>query len=577
MSEFYPIQTNFSGGEVSPLVYGNVDSPAYQLSSAVMRNFIPLTQGPAQTRGGFARVGDAPNVGPYMLMPIEMTDRLPIVALLTLNTFHLYTKDGEIVPNAPIVNPWSGLDYNELQFKKVPGALEIVFVHPELRPYTLTYDPDIAGNEWVLAPSPLTDQPPHWGPNNWPSAVGFHDGRGYFGGTTLQQERMDVSVAGDIYDFVTPGVPDATSAFFFDLPHPGRIRWIRSARELLIGTTQAVASITAQTVISVLDYQVDIQHGYGSSSGDTEVVSNTVMHIGGAGTRLYATEFREVSEGYIPDEMSEMAEHLMDIDDKLVRVAYQREPNEIIWGIKESGRELIGMAFKKRNGKTAVIAWHPHETRGTFYDIAVTSSIDGDLLFAVVERENGPSVEVFTPRSPIALDQTTIREYGVDTEVIDDLVHFNGIEVDVVREDLIEGSVRYAWLGKFTVTGGEIALTPEQAGLKYFVGLAFKPLLKTLPMTAGDAPGQGNVQGAFKGWSEISVRVVNSAAPLINGQAPADRTPSTPMDLSEPTKTDDFKVMNLGYDHLGQIEITQDVPFRTTISAIFGKADISNI
>ena len=47
-----PIQSNFNGGELSPLVYGRPDLAKYTTGLKTCLNFIPLLQGPAERRPG---------------------------------------------------------------------------------------------------------------------------------------------------------------------------------------------------------------------------------------------------------------------------------------------------------------------------------------------------------------------------------------------------------------------------------------------------------------------------------------------------------------------------------------------
>ena len=46
----------FSGGEISPEMFGRIDDSKYQQGAATMLNFIAKPQGPAENRSGFAFV-----------------------------------------------------------------------------------------------------------------------------------------------------------------------------------------------------------------------------------------------------------------------------------------------------------------------------------------------------------------------------------------------------------------------------------------------------------------------------------------------------------------------------------------
>ena len=44
------LQRSFSGGELSPEMYGRIDDVKYQTGAATMRNMIATPQGPAENR-----------------------------------------------------------------------------------------------------------------------------------------------------------------------------------------------------------------------------------------------------------------------------------------------------------------------------------------------------------------------------------------------------------------------------------------------------------------------------------------------------------------------------------------------
>ena len=47
-----PVQNQFNGGEISPLMDARFDLPAYQYSAAILQNFIPISEGCFKRRGG---------------------------------------------------------------------------------------------------------------------------------------------------------------------------------------------------------------------------------------------------------------------------------------------------------------------------------------------------------------------------------------------------------------------------------------------------------------------------------------------------------------------------------------------
>lgn len=52
MTKVSPIQSNFNGGEISPLLYGRPDIDKYATGLKTCKNFVPLVQGPVERRPG---------------------------------------------------------------------------------------------------------------------------------------------------------------------------------------------------------------------------------------------------------------------------------------------------------------------------------------------------------------------------------------------------------------------------------------------------------------------------------------------------------------------------------------------
>ena len=62
-----PVQNQFNGGEISPLMDGRFDLPVYQYSADIMSTFIPLSEGCFKRRGGTHFVSSAKTTEPLTL------------------------------------------------------------------------------------------------------------------------------------------------------------------------------------------------------------------------------------------------------------------------------------------------------------------------------------------------------------------------------------------------------------------------------------------------------------------------------------------------------------------------------
>ena len=74
MPKVSTIQGNFSAGEVSPLLYGRVDSPRYKQALDTGFNYIPTLQGPLVRRPGTKYMNDVKNAAqPPALIPFQFS------------------------------------------------------------------------------------------------------------------------------------------------------------------------------------------------------------------------------------------------------------------------------------------------------------------------------------------------------------------------------------------------------------------------------------------------------------------------------------------------------------------------
>ncbi len=153
----------------------------------------------------------------------------------------------------------------------------------------------------------------------------------------------------------------------------------------------------------------------------------------------------------------------------------------------------------------------------------------------------------------------------VDTNVITGIdARFEGESVGVTVND--------AWEGEFVVSGGSVTLSGNRTGY-WSVGYRYTGSIETFERPDGNPAGIGF--GTARRWNKLSARLLNSALPIINGTRPPDRTPSSPMNLPEPLRTEDVRIHNLGFGD-GSITIVQDLPFPTHILGLYGQIGVSD-
>lgn len=116
-------------------------------------------------------------------------------------------------------------------------------------------------------------------------------------------------------------------------------------------------------------------------------------------------------------------------------------------------------------------------------------------------------------------------------------------------------------------TDGYFVLVP--ADEVYTVGFSYTATAETLPLEGGNPA--GSAQGFKAHRAEIALRLSDSALPQVNGNdvSPA-RKIGDPLPTRETRVTADATAQNLGYEEGGIVTITQALPVRTEICAIYG-------
>jgi hypothetical protein len=95
--------SNFSGGEVSPLMHGRIDAPIYKKSLAKMENFLATPQGPAQYRNGTVFVTNTRLNQPAFLLPFNFNDQQTYVVECTPGKMRFYTNNGIVTGNDVLI------------------------------------------------------------------------------------------------------------------------------------------------------------------------------------------------------------------------------------------------------------------------------------------------------------------------------------------------------------------------------------------------------------------------------------------------------------------------------------------
>jgi hypothetical protein len=442
-----------------------------------------------------------------------------------------------------------------MQTEMAPNEFSMYFLCQDKAPQKLNYDLDT--DTWSFGPVAFVDAPTDWVTGNYPTTLTFFQGRSWWAGVQSKPQTFwgsksnDESTIENELETLTTG-SEANDGLEFSLSKAGRIRWIEGGNNLVIGTNagEFIAN-GSQGIITPDDIFVAQQSAEGGEAVNTILVGSMVMFVSGDGRKLLAIRYQEDQNQWRANEISFTAENLT-LNKKIINIAYARNPESIVWCLLDDGT-LIGCTY---DPYTDTMGWHKHSIANVL-GISVSEKSGFSILSMTVQRViNGQAVTYVEELGFDYMDSYTTVETNSDNISIP---HLAGQEVIVKINDAQHPNITLDSNGD-----GVLDYFEDRA----VIGLEMPISITTLETDLGSQAGSS--MGFKKRYSEITARIYQSAVPLINGKREKVRFPSTPMGYRQPDLTGDVTVNSLGYDE-GSITISQSLPYKLTITGLFGK------
>jgi len=404
---------------------------------------------------------------------------------------------------------------------------------------------------------------------DYPSALSFHDGRLFFAGasaTSINRNKVYGSRPNDYTRFdIGADDDDGLSATLGGKAN--QIRWMASARELVIGTVGDERTLFgADGALTPSTLQSRVGTRWGSAQVKPTVVNNEVLFVQRSKESLRNSLFSFQEDSYNSVELSFYAEHIA--ASKVKEMALQEDPRTVVWMALEDGR-MAGMSYKPDQG---VLAWHIHNTvtdatekyASVIESVAVIPGTNGDEVWAAVRRQTGASTYQKTierlnsdERSAYLDSWTKVTNGSPSTSVTGLPSWMNGLEVSV----LVDGATH----PNKTVSSGSITLDLE--GTTIYVGFPYTGKMVMLEPEGGI--GNGNSQGISKRVARSMIRVEDTGSFSVNGQVIPFRDATMQMDVAPNRRTGDVKSdSGTAWDEKGGYTIESDLPLPLTVIMI---------
>jgi len=414
-----------------------------------------------------------------------------------------------------------------------------------------------------------------------PACVSFFEQRLVFAGTNTEPQTLYFSKSGDYENFAAGTVADDAMIYTIASNQVNRIRYLKSQRTLVVGTTGGEFTVSADgtdAAVTPTNVTIKKQSSYGTADVDALTAGNAIIFLQRAKRKIRELAYNFDSDGYVAPDLTILNDDIT--NSGINEFCYQQEPTSILWCVRDDGI-LAGLTYQRSEN---VVAWHRQKLGGTFgttgYGIvesvaSISGTLDEDELWIIVKRTiNGQTkryVEVF---SDFDFDETVVTDFrfldsylsysGTATTTLSGLSHLEGQTVGVLADGAIHADK--------VVTSG--AITLNAPATKVVVGLKYSSVLKTMRIEGGAA--EGTSQGKTKRISKVVLRLFETigvqVGPSLNSLETVHfRSTSDPMDTPVSTFLEGDKEIEFrdDYNTDGYIVIKQEQALPCSVLAIY--------
>jgi len=399
----------------------------------------------------------------------------------------------------------------------------------------------------------------------YPAAVTFHQNRLWFGGTLAQPDGIWGSKSGQFFNF---DIGEAEDNDALDLTaNVGEIFSIRhlvSNRDLQIFTSGAELFIpTVQgKPVTPANAQIRRQTPFGSSFVKPTVFDGATLFIQKTGSALREFLFTDAESAYTSVAVSGLAPHLIldPVQQTSIKGALNRSESYAFL-INNDG--TIAVFYSVRGDQKA--GWSLWNTQGLWHSICSVH----ERLFVVCARDDGSgTTKLFLEEFQDDMPMDFCDSFSGSASVFSSLTsHFSNNAV-------VKATNGNDFLGQFTVSGGQIDVSSVKTGISQaFIGYAFTPTLKTLPIDAQITGGP--LTGEPRQIPKVTLDLFETLAVSVTGP----NTTSTTRDLVIRNVTDDMSADRppvtgkeefrlLGYSRDPRVTVSQSFPLDLQINGM---------
>ena len=459
------------------------------------------------------------------------------------------------------------------------GAVTWTFLHDGAGYAQITgYTSATLVNATVIKRLPTTSATTRWSEGAWsarrgyPHAVTFYEDRLWIAGSTSKPQTLWASCSGDYENHKYGTNDDDALNYTINTQDMNTIEWLAPTKVLAIGTVNGEFTLSATQIsdpVTPTNVKITPQTTFGSAPDVKPLrVGSVILFLQRAGRKLREYAYQFDTDSFVAPNMNVLADHVT--ESGVVEMAYQQEPNQIIWAARADGA-LVGMTYERTED---VVGWHRHTIGGGIVESVINIPHwdgDQDVLWMIVRRTiDGASVRY--------VEYMEKYQTGADSFFLDCGLTYDGSPVTAISGlDHLEGEtvsvlVDGATHPNRTVAAGAINLQLE--GSVVHVGLAYTATIKTMPVEAGSQ--DGTAQGKEQRINNVVLDLFETGAGLWYGPNTTDMDEyavrSSSHDMDEPvplfTGHTDLLAWPGEYEKGTQMCVQHRLPLPCTVRAL---------
>lgn len=337
--------------------------------------------------------------------------------------------------------------------------------------------------------------------NGYPAAVGLHNLRLWFGGTSKEPNRIRGSNVDDFFNFSTGDNDDDGFDFVLNSNESNLVRWISGFKQgLVVGTEGEEWTVQGggdgSEVLKPTNIQAIRRNRSGSKAISAIQTRDALLWVSLTGRKVFEFAYVFSSDDYQSPDMTLRAEHVT--EGGIVDIAFQNEPDPVLWCVTANG-VLLGFSYNRQN---QIAAWFRRTTDGLFESVATLRSAgDADRVWFVVKRTiNGATkryIERFYPTAQ-AFDFSTASDFCY-LDCAKKITQASSTAVSGLSH--LEGEAVKVWHSGTTIESKTVAsgaITLSAAATTLFVGLPYEAILQPEPieLVLQDGTAQGRRMNA---------------------------------------------------------------------------------